>query len=63
MPFSFGQVYDCTEDGQDRQATALQTRDDGKEADRAISTLALRNGFFGPSSNKPENGIGTPGER
>ena len=31
MPFSFGQVYDCTEDGRDRQAIVLQTRDDGKE--------------------------------
>ena len=31
MCFSFGQVYACTEDGRDRQAIVLQTRNDDKE--------------------------------
>jgi hypothetical protein len=31
VPFSVGQVYECTEDGQERQAIVLQTRSEGRE--------------------------------
>jgi hypothetical protein len=31
MPFSAGQVYECIEDGRDRQAIVLHTRSDGQE--------------------------------
>ncbi len=32
MPFHFGQVLECFEDGRRRQAIVLQTREDGQEA-------------------------------
>lgn len=32
MPFHFGQVLECVEDGRRRQAIVLQTREDGQEA-------------------------------
>ena len=32
MPFSFGQVYECIEDGGVRQAIVLGTRSNGQEA-------------------------------
>jgi hypothetical protein len=31
VPFSVGQVYECTEDGRNRQAIVLQTRGEGRE--------------------------------
>ena len=31
MPFSVGQVYECIEDGRDRQAIILHARNDGQE--------------------------------
>ncbi len=32
MQFHFGQVFECTEDGQRRQAIVLHVRNDGQEA-------------------------------
>jgi hypothetical protein len=31
MPFSVGQVYECTEAGEERQTIVLQTRSEGRE--------------------------------
>lgn len=31
MPFTIGQIYNCTEDGRPRQAIVLQTRNGGQE--------------------------------
>ncbi|HEX3505635.1 MAG TPA: hypothetical protein VHU22_19810 [Xanthobacteraceae bacterium] len=32
MSFRFGQFYECTEDGRNRQVMVLTTRNDGEEA-------------------------------